>query len=65
MAESFFSMLNSERVYRTAYATKSQARSDIILYIQGLYNSRRRHSALGYRQQNEDQYANRQPALAE
>ncbi|TFC77118.1 IS3 family transposase, partial [Cryobacterium sp. TMS1-20-1] len=45
MAESFFSMLKNERVYRTAYATKSQARSDVIRYIEGFYNSRRRHSA--------------------
>ena len=30
MAESFFSMLKNERVYRTVYATKSQARSDVI-----------------------------------
>jgi putative transposase len=33
MAESFFSMLKNERVYRTVYATKTQARSDIIRYI--------------------------------
>ncbi len=30
MAESFFSMLKNERVYRTAYATKLQARTDVI-----------------------------------
>ena len=34
MAESFFSMLKNERVYRTVYATKSQARSDVIRYIE-------------------------------
>ena len=33
MAESFFSMLKNERVYRTVYATKAQARRDIIRYI--------------------------------
>ncbi|MET3165153.1 UNVERIFIED_ORG: hypothetical protein ABIB19_003585 [Arthrobacter sp. UYEF10] len=42
MAESFFSALKNERVYRTVYATKSQARSDVIRYIEGFYNSRRR-----------------------
>ena len=46
MAECFFSMLKNERVYRTTYATQSQARSDVIRYIEGFYNSRRRHSAL-------------------
>jgi putative transposase len=64
MAESFFSMLKNERVYRTVYATKAQARSDIIRYIEGFYNSWRRHSALGYRRPNEVHYAYQQPTLA-
>jgi putative transposase len=64
MAESFFSALKNERVYRTVYATKSQARSDVIRYIEGFYNSRRRHSALGYRRPNEVHYGYQQPALA-
>lgn len=64
MAESFFSALKNERVYRTVYATKSQARSDLIRYIEGFYNSRRRHSALGYRRPNEVHYGYQQPALA-
>ena len=64
MAESFFSMLKNERVYRTVYATKAQARKDLILYIEGFYNSRRRHSGLGYRRPNEVHYGYHQPALA-
>jgi putative transposase len=64
MAESFFSMLKNERVYRTVYATKTQARSDIIRYIEGFYNSRRRHSGLGYRRPNEVHYAYQQPVTA-
>jgi transposase InsO family protein len=64
MAKSFSSMLKNERVYRTAYATKSQARSDVIRYIEGFYNSRRRHSALGYRRPNDVHYGYHQPALA-
>ncbi len=64
MAESFFSMLKNERVYRTVYATKAQAKRDIIAYIEGFYNSRRRHSALGYRRPNEVHYSYQQPALA-
>jgi len=64
MAESFFSMLKNERVYRTVYATKTHARRDIIRYIEGFYNSRRRHSALGYRRPNEVHYGYQQPALA-
>ncbi len=53
MAESFFSMLKNELVYRTVYATKSQARHDVIRYIEGFNNSKRRHSGLGYRRPNE------------
>ena len=64
MAESFFSMLKNERVHRTVYATKAQARKDLILYIEGFYNSRRRHSGLGYRRPNEVHYGYQQPALA-
>jgi len=64
MVESFFSMLKNERVYRTVFATKAQARKDLIRYIEGFYNSRRRHSTLGYRRPNEVHYGHQQPALA-
>ena len=64
MAESFFSALKNERVYRTVYATKKRARGDVIAYIEGFYNSRRRHSALGYRRPNEVHYSYQQPTLA-
>jgi putative transposase len=64
MAESFFSAVKNERVYRTVYATKAQARRDLIAYIEGFYNSRRRHSALGYKRPNEVHYGYTQPATA-
>ena len=64
MAESFFSALKNERVHRTVYATKRQARRDVISYIEGFYNTRRRHSALGYKRPNEVHYADLQPATA-
>jgi putative transposase len=64
MAESFFSALKNERVHRTAYATKAQARRDLIRYIEGFYNSRRRHSSLGYRIPNDVHYAYHQPVTA-
>lgn len=64
MAESFFSALKNERVYRTVYATKARARRDVVAYIEGFYNSRRRHSALGYRRPNEVHYSYRQPVTA-
>jgi putative transposase len=64
MAESFFSAVKNERVYRTVYATKAQARRDLIAYIAGFYNSRRRHSSLGYQRPNEVHYGYTQPATA-
>ncbi len=64
MAESFFSALKNERVYRTVYATKAQARRNVIAYTEGFYNPRRRHSALGYRRPDEVHYGYLQPATA-
>ena len=64
LAESFFSALKNERVYRTIYATKKQARRDIIAYIEGFYNSRRRHSALNYQYPNDVHYSYQQSTLA-
>lgn len=64
MAESFFSALKNERVHRTVYATKTQARRDVIGYIEEFYNSRRRHSALGYKRPNDVHYAGIQSATA-
>ena len=56
MAESFFGALKNERVYRTSYPTKSRARTDVICYIEGFYNNRRRHSALDYLTPNDVHY---------
>ena len=64
MAESFFSSLKNELVCRTVYATKSRARRDVIAYIEGFYNERRRHSALGYKRPNEVHSGYIQPATA-
>ncbi|MFI5895944.1 integrase core domain-containing protein, partial [Actinoplanes sp. NPDC051513] len=49
MAGSFFATLKNERVHRTAYPTRKHARNDIARYIETRYNSRRRHSQLGYK----------------
>jgi putative transposase len=49
MAESFFGALKNERVSRVSYATREEARRDIIRYIEFWYNRRRLHSAVGYR----------------
>jgi putative transposase len=46
--ESFFSSMKSERVHRSRYRTRDDARSDIFDYIERFYNPQRRHSTLDY-----------------
>jgi transposase InsO family protein len=46
--ESFFHTLKTERVHHRDYATRDEARRDLFGYIEGFYNSRRLHSALGF-----------------
>ena len=46
--ESFFGTLKCELVYHYTFATRDQARHAVFHYIEGFYNTRRRHSALGY-----------------
>jgi len=48
MMESFFATLKKERVYHETYATREAARQSVFEYIELFYNTRRRHSALGY-----------------
>jgi putative transposase len=47
MAESFVSTLKRELIHRHSWANRQMARSAIFEYIEGFYNARRRHSALG------------------
>jgi putative transposase len=44
VAESFFRLLNSERIKRKIYPTRELARQDIFDYIEMFYNRIRRHS---------------------
>ena len=44
--EGFWSTLNTERVEDQSYVSHGAARHDILLYIEGFYNLRRRHWAL-------------------
>lgn len=46
--ESFFSSLKTERIGKTAYRTRDEARVDVFDYIERFYNTVRRHSTLGY-----------------
>jgi putative transposase len=48
LAESFLATLKTELLYRNTWPTRQAARTAIFEYIEGFYNTRRRHSALGY-----------------
>jgi putative transposase len=47
MAESFFATLECELIDRRSWPSKTEARMALFTYIEGWYNPRRRHSALG------------------
>lgn len=46
--ESFFKTLKVELVHASSYATRAQARLEIVNWIEGFYNRQRMHSAIGY-----------------
>jgi putative transposase len=48
LCESFFATLECELLDRRRFAAQAEARIAVFDYIEGFYNPRRRHSALGY-----------------
>ena len=48
MCESFFATLECELIDRTSFRDHGEARDAIFDFIEGFYNTQRRHSALGY-----------------
>lgn len=58
--ESFFGTLKRERVHHVIYRTRDEARADLFSYIEGFYNRRRLHSALGYLSPEEYEQAHHQ-----
>jgi putative transposase len=48
ITESFFATLECELLDRQTFRTHTQARTAIFDYVEGFYNTHRRHSALGY-----------------
>lgn len=49
MCESFFATLECELIDRHRWPTKAEARMAVFRFIEAWYNSRRRHSSLGYK----------------
>ena len=46
--ESFFSSMKTERTGNKTYRSRDEARVDVFDYIERFYNSKRRHSTIGY-----------------
>src|SRR5262245_7478010 len=53
VAERSFGSVKREWTPHRSYATRQEARNDMIAYIEMFYNSRRKHSYLGYVKPNE------------
>ncbi len=49
VAETFFKTLKAELIWRHTWHTRRQAQTALFEYINGFYNPRRRHSALGWK----------------
>jgi transposase InsO family protein len=47
VVESFFGLMKRERVNRTCYLTRDEAKADVFDYIERFYNRKRRHGYLG------------------
>lgn len=47
MAESFFATFKNELIYRHPWPTLARTKTAVITWIEGRYNRRRRHSAIG------------------
>ena len=46
--ESFFASLKKELIHDADFATRKEARAEIVEYLEIFYNNQRRHSSLGY-----------------
>ena len=47
--EGFFKTLKVERLHRSRYESRNQARLDIVDWIEGFYNRKRLHSSIDYK----------------
>jgi transposase InsO family protein len=49
VSETFFKTLKAELIWRQQWQTPRQVEGALFQYINGFYNPRRRHSALGWK----------------
>jgi putative transposase len=64
VAESFFSSLKKDLIYRQSWHTRAEARAAIFDYIEVFYNRKRRHSTLGMLSPEEFEMINQPTAQA-
>jgi putative transposase len=66
LAESFFATLETELLDRHSFRSRDEARIAVFTYIEGFYNTRRRHSTLGYRSPDrfEEEMIRKEPQTA-
>lgn len=50
--ESFFKTLKVEHVYQVQYESRAQARTDVVNWIEGFYNSQRLHTSIDFQVPN-------------
>jgi transposase InsO family protein len=58
ITESFFGTLKRELVHHCSFATRQEAQSRIFRYIEGFYNRKRSHSAIGFMSPEQFEQAN-------
>lgn len=49
VVETFFKTLKAELIWRRSWSTRRDVELTLFQYINGFYNPRRRHSALGWK----------------
>jgi len=65
VAESFFKSLKTEWVYHQKYLNPQQAALSVFQYIETWYNTKRKHSALGYKSPKQfEEYLNKKILVA-
>ena len=64
LIESFWSTMQRELLDRTVWDSRAQLASAMFEWIEGFYNRRRRHSALGYLSPDEFETLHKSAAVA-
>ncbi len=64
MVETLFKTIKSERIWRTSFQSRFQAKNAIARYTSGFYNPMRRHPAPGYKSPINFEHGTKQGSMA-